>query len=166
MLIVRWCRSETYNDLKMPVKRYHLFVLVSAVLCGAVAPGLQTAAACTAASLSVAQFEVKEEDIQGQIGGSMSFYCCQRGSSQCAEVQQAEYYFNGSPINTSNVDKYNTENEGGAQLIVLDLSMTDQGQYTCSCPDTGLSPEDEDSGIVLLCESTRMHALAEYTCMM
>lgn len=115
--------------------------------------GLQEDAACTAANLSTTQSEIREEDVRGEIGGEMNFFCCQRqGGSACEFVSMAEYYFNDIPINTSDTAKYNTRNEGGAQLIVMYLAPADQGKYTCACPDTR-SPPVEDSGIVLLCES-------------
>ena len=114
---------------------------------------LQEDAACTAANLSTTLSEIREEDVRGEIGGEMNFFCCQRQvRSSCEPVLTAEYYLSDIPINTSDTAKYNTKNEGGAKLIVMDLAPTDQGKYTCACPDTRLPPV-EDSGIVLLCES-------------
>ena len=138
----------------MPVG-YLLAVLTLICNCcdTALSAELREEAECTSAVLSADNFQVVEEDVLGVLGGEMSFYCCQRRSS-CEHVSQARYFFNGSPINTSDVAKYNTRNEDGARLIVLDLAPADQGRYTCACPGGDLPPKDpEDEGVVLLCES-------------
>ena len=146
---------------KLPAECF-LAAVVFALVCSsgcdrANSTELQEVATCTSAVLSIEDSQVTEEDVLGVLGGVEDFYCCQRQStlsSSCILVSQARYFFNGNPINTSDVAKYNTRNEDGAELIVLHLAPADQGRYTCACPGADLPPKDpEDEGIVLLCES-------------